>query len=80
MLQEYDKVYKCFRKLRETDEIIKRGSTEYPPLLAQTEQAPRFIYIRGKKSLLYEKRTVALVALEIPRKKRKITQEILQLN
>lgn len=41
--------------LRETDEIIKRGNPEYPPVLAQTQQAPRFIYIRGKKSLLYEK-------------------------
>ena len=34
---------------------------DYPPLLMKTEQAPRFLYIRGKKSLLYENRTVALV-------------------
>lgn len=61
LLKEYDKAYKAFLTLRETDEVIKRGSPEYPPLLAKTEQAPRFIYIRGKKSLLYEKRTVALV-------------------
>lgn len=58
---EYQKAYKAFCTLRRNDEIIKRGSPEYPPLLAKTEQAPRFIYIRGKKSLLYEKRTVALV-------------------
>lgn len=61
LLKEYDKAYKAFLTLRETDEVIKRESPEYPPLLAKTEQAPRFIYIRGKKSLLYEKRTVALV-------------------
>ena len=58
---EYQRAYKAFCTLRRNDEIIKRGSPEYPPLLAKTEQAPRFIYIRGKKSLLYEKRTVALV-------------------
>ena len=52
---------RAFSNLRETDEIIKRGNQDYPPLLAITEQAPRFLYIRGKKSLLYEKRTVALV-------------------
>ena len=30
-------------------------------MLENTEQAPRFLYIRGKKALLHEKRTVALV-------------------
>ena len=45
----------------ESDEIIKRGDQDYPPLLAQTKQAPRFLYVRGKKALLFEKRTVALV-------------------
>ena len=58
---EYEKAKKAFEGLREKDEIIKRGSKDYPPLLMQTEQAPRFLYIRGKKSLLFEKRTVALV-------------------
>lgn len=61
LLKEYRKAYKAFSGLREHDEIIKRGSKDYPPLLAETEQAPRFLYIRGKKSLLYEMRTVALV-------------------
>lgn len=61
LLETYRKAEKAFQALRETDEIIKRGSEDYPPLLAQTEQAPRFLYIRGRKSLLYEKRTVALV-------------------
>ena len=59
--REYEKAYQAFLTLRETDEIIKREGRDYPPLLAQTEQAPRFLYIRGNKSLLYEKRTVALV-------------------
>ena len=61
LLKEYEKAYKAFSGLREDDEIIKRGSMDYPPLLAETEQAPRFIYIRGKKALLHEIRTVALV-------------------
>lgn len=61
LLQEYRAAERAFSNLKETDEIIKRGSEDYPPLLAQTEQAPRFLYIRGKKSLLFEKRTVALV-------------------
>lgn len=61
LLESYDKAERAFKSLRETDEIIKRGSDDYPPLLAQTEQAPRFLYIRGRKSLLFEKRTVALV-------------------
>lgn len=57
----YEVAYRAFSQLRPTDEIIKRGSQDYPQLLLATEQAPRFLYIRGKKSLLYEKRTVALV-------------------
>lgn len=59
--KEYQAAYKSFTQLYPTDEIIKRGSKDYPPLLMETEQAPRFLYIRGKKSLLFEKRTVALV-------------------
>lgn len=61
LVREYKNARKAFSTLKESDEIIKRGSNDYPPLLAKTEQAPRFLYIRGKKSLLYEKRTVALV-------------------
>lgn len=58
---EYREAYKSFSRLLKTDEIIKRGSPDYPSLLLETEQAPRFLYIRGRKSLLSEKRTVALV-------------------
>lgn len=61
LLKEHDVAERAFSNLKETDEIIKRGDQYYPPLLEATEQAPRFLYIRGKKSLLFEKRTVALV-------------------
>ena len=61
LLREYNKAKAAFAGLKEKDEIIKRGSEDYPRLLLQTEQAPRFLYIRGKKSLLFETRTVALV-------------------
>lgn len=61
LLTEYEKAKVAFSALKETDEIIKRGSQDYPTLLENTEQAPRFLYIRGKKALLHEKRTVALV-------------------
>lgn len=61
LLKAYEKAKRDFSTLKESDEIIKRGSSDYPPLLLKTKQAPRFLYIRGKKSLLFEKRTVALV-------------------
>lgn len=59
--KDFTAAKRAFSMLKKTDEIIKRGNQDYPPLLAQTEQAPRFLYVRGKKSLLFEKRTVALV-------------------
>lgn len=59
--REFEVAYAAFSDLKSTDEIIKRGSLDYPTLLAQTQQAPRFLYLRGNKSLLYEDRTVALV-------------------
>ncbi|RKI86942.1 DNA-processing protein DprA [Parablautia intestinalis] len=61
LLKEYHKAKKMFQGLNEEDDIIKRGNEDYPPLLARTARTPRFLYIRGKKSLLYETRTVALV-------------------
>lgn len=61
LINEYEKAKIAFSSLKKTDEIIKRGTADYPSLLAKTKQAPRFLYIRGKKSLLYETRTVALV-------------------
>lgn len=61
LITEFNIAKLAFSNLHETDEIIKRGNQDYPPLLAATAQAPRFLYLRGKKSLLFEKRTVALV-------------------
>ena len=61
LLREYSRSLKAFSTLKKTDEIIKRGASDYPSLLMKTEQAPRFLYVRGRKSLLFEKRTVALV-------------------
>lgn len=61
LVKVYEKAKREFSALRANDEIIKRGNEDYPPLLLKTEQAPRFLYIRGKKALLYEQRTVALV-------------------
>lgn len=61
IIREFSVAERAFSQLHKTDEIIKRGSQDYPPLLAETDQAPRFLYLRGRKSLLFEKRTVALV-------------------
>ena len=36
LLHAYKIAYRAFSELKETDEIIKRGSSEYPPLLAET--------------------------------------------
>ena len=49
--KEFKAAHVAFSNLRSTDEIIKRGSTDYAPLLLKTQQAPRFLYLRGTKSL-----------------------------
>lgn len=61
LISAYNFTKKAFMCLHENDEIIKRGNIDYPKLLSETEQAPRFLYLRGNKSLLSENRTVALV-------------------
>jgi len=73
LIEEYKKVYKAFLSLKEDDEIIKKGSYDYPPLLEKTKEAPRFLYIRGKKSLLFEDRTVAIVGSRQASEKSKIS-------
>ena len=50
-----------FRKLQADDEILKLGDMRYPRLLAETEEAPRFLDLRGDSSLLHDSRTIALV-------------------
>lgn len=71
LMTESKKAYNAFLTLKKTDEIIKRDSQEYPELLKRTAEAPRFLYIRGKKSLLYEDRTVALVGSRMASEKAK---------
>lgn len=61
LLNAYSLAKEEFKKLKEDDEIIKLGDIRYPKLLATTEEAPRFLYLRGDKSFLYDNRTVALV-------------------
>lgn len=61
LTKDFEFAHKAFSNLRPTDEIIKRGSSDYAPLLLKTQQAPRFLYLRGNKALLFEERTVALV-------------------
>lgn len=61
ILVEYNKAKSLFCELDEKDEIIKRGSDDYPICLENTNEAPRYLYLRGNKSLLYDTRTVAIV-------------------
>lgn len=61
LTKDFEFAQKTFSNLRLTDQIIKRGSSDYAPLLLKTKQAPRFLYLRGNKDLLFEERTVALV-------------------
>ncbi len=58
---EYRRSISAFSRLKISDRIIKLGNPEYPALLAQTEEAPRFLYLRGNINLLQDNRTVALV-------------------
>lgn len=80
----YSHAAKEFSKLKPDDEIIKRGSLDYPPLLEKTKQAPRFLYLRGRKGLLQERRTVAIVgsrqASENAKKNTRIVTELLGRN
>ena len=59
--REYAHARSAFTTLRETDEVLRLGDPRYPRLLSQTEEAPRFLYLRGRISLLQDIRTVALV-------------------
>lgn len=57
----YEKALVSFQNLKSNDEIIGKDSCYYPEMLKQTDEAPRFLYLRGDKSLLLDKRAVALV-------------------
>ena len=64
-----------FSQLKPDDEIIKWGSIYYPALLNATQQAPRFLYARGRIELLQEQRTVALVGSRQASDKAKLNTE-----
>ncbi len=49
LLEEYYKARKAFASLRDTDEIIKRGSQDYPVLLEADERGPAFFIYSGEK-------------------------------
>jgi DNA processing protein len=54
LLKNYGSVYKGFERLNKNDYIIKKGMKEYPELLAMTEEAPPYLFLRGNVSLLKE--------------------------
>ncbi|MFB7034570.1 DNA-protecting protein DprA [Bacillus altitudinis] len=49
---EADKVKRGFDTLQKDDIIVKIGTGMYPPLLAKTDQAPMFLFMRGNPNLL----------------------------
>ncbi len=51
----YKKVEKGFQSLNKEDIIVKRGSKDYPKLLALTKEAPPYLFLRGNIHLLKEK-------------------------
>lgn len=51
----YKKVVKGFQSLSKEDMIIKKGMKDYPKLLALTNEAPPYLFLRGNVSLLKEK-------------------------
>jgi DNA processing protein len=53
--REYEKTVESFRKLKNDDYIVKKGDELYPSLLAKTNEAPLFLFMRGKVQLLTEK-------------------------
>jgi DNA processing protein len=52
LLRESLKVQKGLELLKDDDFIVKIGSELYPPILANTEQAPVFLFMRGNPNLL----------------------------
>ncbi|KMZ42493.1 MULTISPECIES: DNA-processing protein DprA [Bacillales] len=61
----YDAVIRSFETLKPTDLISKRGDDLYPKLLEKTQQAPRFLFMRGNARLA-QLETVAIVGTRNP--------------
>jgi len=47
-----NRVVKSLASLREDDRIVARGKPDYPALLAETRDAPEFLFLRGRAELL----------------------------
>lgn len=75
LCEDYHKAKRKFEALQEDDEIIKKGNSDYPELLAATDEAPRFLYLRGNTALLYNTKTVALVGSRNASEKAKANTE-----
>lgn len=54
-----------FERLLETDFIVKKGTPQYPRLLAETVEAPPFLFMRGNIELL-DYRIVSVVGTRHP--------------
>ncbi len=54
-LSEYKRVLMSFETLQNDVVIIEKGSPEYPSLLAETDNAPMYLFLKGDISLLKEK-------------------------
>jgi DNA processing protein len=54
LLRTYIAIRKSFEQLNDDDFIVKKGMKEYPELLAMTEEAPPYLFLRGNISLLKE--------------------------
>lgn len=61
----YDTVIRGFETLQPSDIISKRGDDLYPKLLEKTQQAPRFLFMRGNTRLA-QLDTVAIVGTRNP--------------
>jgi DNA processing protein len=61
----YEAVIRGFELLKPTDFVIKRGQDFYPKLLQQTDNAPRFLFMRGNVRLAHLD-TVAIVGTRNP--------------
>lgn len=54
LLKSYNSLVRNFEKLNKNDYIIKKGMKEYPELLAMTDEAPPYLFLRGNIGLLNE--------------------------
>src|SRR5699024_12420350 len=51
----YLQIKKAFTQLPANTHIIKKGEDKYPQQLADTKEAPLFLFVNGQVNLLYQK-------------------------